>query len=941
VERVWELTALEECLNAAGAEIGSSVFVEAPTGGGKSSLLTAAGEIARRCNVRVLAAAGKALERDFPFGLALQLFEPLWWAAGTELRRQLLDGPAQRAASLLTDKQLDGPPDDNERHYPVIHGLFWVTQNLLRSLSHDQADGLALIVDDAHWADALSLRFLAYLADRAQELPIAIIVAARAGERSTDPQALATIRRAAGASLVRPGALSGEAVGELVVRRFPGADPAFCLAFARVTGGNPFLVGQLLDELDRRELDPMVIDRIALAEIVPEKVRDSVAAQLDAMQPSTRRVAQSVAVFGDGASVRRVARLAELSSRTVLVAADALVSMQLLSPGIPMSFLQPLIRSAVLASLPPFERSQAHLTAARILAERQASVEEIGWHLLNAPANDDPGAIGPLRAAAALALDGDDPEQAIVLLVRALAEHPAPELRAELLTELAGAEAQAGHPEAGERLSEARRISEDPGRRAELALTHGKLLYTQGRYREAADVLAEGRRDFADTEPRFAAQLTAAYVSVASLVGELQPAAMELRNQLVGDLAGPPSELQRSAIAHTVVQDGLLGTPRMQITRLAELAWGDGAMLTADRAFDLDAPLLCAGLVCADELERTVEISGAVLSVTASRQPLLVNAIVRCARAWAFYHQGRLAEAEADAHAALHGHRDASSGFVQSALALIACCHIERGHLQPAENVLVSLERQEIRDSIAQALRLNTRAQLRLAQHRPQEALQDAVSAGLLINSRIAGASPGVIPWRSTAALAHLALGEVGSARTLAEEELAEARRIDLTRIVIRDLRILGLALNSDGIEKLAEAVAIGDSAPRRLEHVRSLVDYGAALRRKNRRADAREPLRRGLDLSHKGGASVLESVARIELIATGARPRRHASSGVDSLTVSQRRVAELAARGLTTRQIAETLFVTPKTVEFHLRQTYVKLAVSSREELAAALNLV
>lgn len=100
-----------------------------------------------------------------------------------------------------------------------------------------------------------------------------------------------------------------------------------------------------------------------------------------------------------------------------------------------------------------------------------------------------------------------------------------------------------------------------------------------------------------------------------------------------------------------------------------------------------------------------------------------------------------------------------------------------------------------------------------------------------------------------------------------------------------------------------------------------------------------REPLRRGLDLSHNVGASVLATRAQTELIATGARPRRPASSGIDSLTVSQRRVAELAATGLTTRQIAETLFVTSKTVEYHLRHTYRKLNVGSRAELIEALS--
>jgi DNA-binding CsgD family transcriptional regulator len=940
VEREWELAALEQCLESARARVGSVVFVEAPAGEGKSRLLTAAGDMARQANMRVLAAQGAELERDFPFGVALQLFEPLWLRASIELREQLLDGPAQLAAALLNEKHIDAPRDASERQYPVVHGLFWATRNLVQSLSDGDADGVAMVIDDAHWADRLSLRFLAYLADRNTELPIAIILAARAGEPSADPQALAVLRGAGAGSLLRPAPLSADGVLDLVRRRFPTAEPEFCAACATATGANPFLLTELLEELAMREQAPTA-SAIALAEVVPESVGYSVGARLDAMQPATRRVAQSLAVLGGGASVRQVARLAELDSKAVLVAADALAAMDVLTPGMPLSFAQPLIESAVLASVPQFRRALAHLEAAAILHEQHANAEEIVHHLLRAPADDDATAIVPLRESAARALQDGNPERAVKLLERALAEHPDPELRVELLAELGRAATDAGYPGASERLSEARRISEHPGRRAELALDHGYSLYARGLFEDAANALQDGLDELADGDPELAGELTAAYVSAASLVRELRPRAMELRDRMLAELRGAPGSRQRAAIAHTIVHDGLLGEPQSQIRRLAELAWGDGALLGANGAVDFSAPLLCAGLVFADELELAVAIGDKVLSASSPDGVPAVLALVRCARAWAFYHQGRLIEAAADANTALNGAPGAPAGFAQSALAMIVCCHIERGDLEQAESALALLEHRGISDSISHALQLHVRAQLRLAEHRPQEALQDAVHAGLVIDSQYAGASPGAIPWRSTAALAHLALGAAEPARALVEDELLEARRIGLARIVIRDLRILGLLLNSKGLKRLAEAVQTGDSNPGRLEHIRALIDHGAALRRKNRRAAAREPLRRGLDLSHKVGASVLATRAQTELIATGARPRRPASSGIDSLTVSQRRVAELAATGLTTRQIAETLFVTGKTVEYHLRQTYRKLDISSRAELSEALSAV
>jgi DNA-binding CsgD family transcriptional regulator len=121
---------------------------------------------------------------------------------------------------------------------------------------------------------------------------------------------------------------------------------------------------------------------------------------------------------------------------------------------------------------------------------------------------------------------------------------------------------------------------------------------------------------------------------------------------------------------------------------------------------------------------------------------------------------------------------------------------------------------------------------------------------------------------------------------------------------------------------------------------VRALVDLGAALRRTNQRAAAREPLQRADDLAREGGAQTLRERARTELQATGARPRREALlSGPASLTPSERRIAELAATGQSNREIALALFVTPKTVEYHLRNVYRKLDIATRRELTTALS--
>jgi DNA-binding NarL/FixJ family response regulator len=133
--------------------------------------------------------------------------------------------------------------------------------------------------------------------------------------------------------------------------------------------------------------------------------------------------------------------------------------------------------------------------------------------------------------------------------------------------------------------------------------------------------------------------------------------------------------------------------------------------------------------------------------------------------------------------------------------------------------------------------------------------------------------------------------------------------------------------------------VAVLETSPARLELARALVDLGAEMRRARERSAAREPLRRGQELAVRCGAAPLAARAHDELLGTGARPQRVALRGADALTPSERRVARLAADGLTNREIAQALFVTEKTVEAHLRRAFDKLDVRARTQLARALD--
>jgi DNA-binding CsgD family transcriptional regulator len=200
-------------------------------------------------------------------------------------------------------------------------------------------------------------------------------------------------------------------------------------------------------------------------------------------------------------------------------------------------------------------------------------------------------------------------------------------------------------------------------------------------------------------------------------------------------------------------------------------------------------------------------------------------------------------------------------------------------------------------------------------------------------------ANPAEARWMSDAALIKLALGDREGACELAESEVALARRFGAPRALGVALRANGLVAGGDeGLELLREAVDVLRGSPASLEQAHALIELGAALRRANRRSEARGSLQEGLEIARRCGAAPLAERAYDELSATGARPRRIIRSGVEELTPSELRVARMAADGMRNKEIAQALFVTVRTVETHLRHAYQKLDISSRGELAAAL---
>lgn len=939
VEREHELSVIEQALADARDGAGTVVLIEAPAGKGKSRLLTMAGDLAREADMQVAGAHGSELEREFPFGVAVQLFEPRWTAADAAERALLLAGPARHAADLMRGELPPAGRSPEDQAYSIVHGLFWMSANLV---STDEGAGdpssLAMLVDDVQWADRPSLRFLAYLAERIADLPIALLLTLRTGEDSADRTALAALRRMSAGRVLHPGSLSDQGVTLLVSTVFPEADAEFSGACASVTHGNPFLLIELLEELRRTGAAPDSATAARLSERAPESVMQAVAARLDALPLPARRVARAIAVLGTGAPLHLVAALAELPDHEAAQAADNLAAVYLVQPGSPLEFVHPLIGSAVRDAIPPLDRGALHRRAATLLAEEGAAEDQIVAHLLAAPPGEDPAALAALRAGARRALASGAAQSAVRMLERALAESPSRALQPELLAELAEAQSAAGMPHAIERLEHALSIAGSGELRARLALTQARAYYDACRYREAADVLAFALRQV-DPEAEIVAALEAAFVAAAFFVPALQAEAAARARSLLARVGRPPRPPELDALAHLAIHGALRGESRADVTAVARAAWHEGELLGAESLDGLGWPLPGAALLFVDDLEFSLLICDAALAAAREEDSPAAYAAASYCRAWPLYEQGRVAEAAVDAQAGLDARPDGWRSYLRPACAAVALCHLQRGVLDQAETALSIIDQPDVRERIHIPSLLEARAQLRLAQHRPQDALADALRAGEELDITLQVINPGAVAWRSAAALAKLALGDPAGARDLAAAELDLAVRIDVPRLIVRNTRILGLAeRGAAGLHLLAEAVARGEDCGPRLEHTQALLDYGAELRRSNQRAAARLPLRRALDLAHRGGALALADRAQVELAAAGARPRRIMLSGLDALTPSERRVAKLAAHGLTTRQIAEALFVTPKTVEFHLRHTYQKLEVNSRSQLSQLL---
>jgi DNA-binding CsgD family transcriptional regulator len=935
LERDAALARIDQCLREAIAGGGSLLLLEGPAGIGKTRLIVAAGRRGRELGLTTLSARGSELERDFAYGLVRQLFEAPLVAASLSERAEFLSGAAGRAAPLFGI----GPVQDDvagallDPSFAILHGLYWLCANL------GQRCPVLLCIDDVHWADQASLRFLHYLGRRLEELPIAVVAAARPAQPSDGPPVLAALAAEPPTEVFVLAPLSEHAVAELMRLAFgTDAEPTFAAACHEVTGGVPFLVRELLRAIAEAGIEPTAAASSRVAGLAPRAVSHSVVHRLSRLSASARALARAAAVLGE-VDLRLAAGLAGLDPGTAATAADELAAAGILDEGRPLRFVHPIVRAAVEADLPPGERAGLHAAAAGCLADEGASPHRIAAHLLATdPAGDD-RVVDSLLSAARTATANGAPDSAVAYLRRALAEPPSGRLRPDVLLELGFAESYAGDPQAAAHLQAALDIASAATAQVSITLALGRMLQIGGRNRESLEVFDRTRARLGATDRSAALTLEGAALGAAQFDTETADDAARriarLRRLAEEEPDVPPSVFGTLAVAAANANE-----PADVVARLALRAL-DGAPKLLPEAVDRPPFFYHASnaLAFAERYQEALSRFGGALADARRLGSLPHVLALSCYRALHHLRLGNLADAEADARVALETGPRLPGLHAAVALAALLETLAERAEFAAAEAADKRYRLAEQFPTTMQAGWLIAgRGRLRLAERRPSAALDDLLAAGdLFAGLRIS--TPSIAPWRSDAALAHLALGAHAEARALAAEEVTLAQAFKGPRTLGVALRAAGLTDGGRrGIELLRQAVRALEGSGARLEHARAMADLGAALRRAGQRAESRDVLRVALDLAHRCGATALTERTRTELLAAGGRPRRPVISGLDSMTPSERRVAQLAADGLSNREIAQNLFVTTRTVEGHLTHAYQKLAITSREQLPAAL---
>jgi DNA-binding CsgD family transcriptional regulator/tetratricopeptide (TPR) repeat protein len=909
LEREAEIHQLAEVLRSAQAGAGQVCLIEGPSGIGKSRLLKACAEQAEAAHFRVARVLCSELTSEYPFGVVHNLFGPILKRADATSRAQALQGPAVLAEPVFSS----GTATDE---FAVLHGLYWLTLNLA------EQGPLAILIDDVPWADPLSQRFFAYLAERIDDLPVALVATIRSGDAGAASPWVTSVSSAVTSPVIRPAELSRQAVRALLAKDLPQTtvDKELVDGVMQRTGGNPFFVVALTDAM---RLDDAPIQS------TPEQIRWHMSRRLARLGTSALALAKAGAVLGRDTPLRVVTQLAAIADDEAVMAAESLLSVHILQSSDPVVFNHSIVREAIYGGLDTEERLVLHANAAQILSNADEEPEVIAEHVLLSSKTDQSWAREALHDAGRAAARKGAPAAALRYLRRAVDATDPEAVSPSLLLEVGLAEAASGEVASLQHFERALTMVTDPREQADALFSLGAALYRFGRYGEAQTTFRRGAELFVNSDERLrfesAALSTRAHMSpTAALPAD------------VIDLAHRTGT--REIWAVQALHDSLSRPPARAAAELATRALDGGALLAARGSQCVAVHVATLALTQCNRLVEANEAADAIVRDAVDRGLQLEFAEASWTRALILHARGRLDEAAADAQAALDRHSETGNVHAHTAAAILAHCMIDRGDLDQAGQSLGYANVDALEAPFVKAYYWVASCRLHLARGDVRAAASVVAKVRMLLGSeRDGNLNPTLLPWRSMAAIAAHQSGDDPACRRFFDEEIELSQSFGVPIA-------LGAALRRRAsTEPIAQSVRSYEMAVEALEGTeaslqlgRAHVGLGRCLTRRGDLSAARRHLAVALDLAHRCGATVLIADVRRELTTAGGRPRRLALTGKDSLTPTEARIARLAVQGMAARDIAERLFVSRNTVSWHLRNVYRKLNVESREQLTA-----
>ena len=900
VGRAAELRVLDELLQGLLRGDGGALLVHGEPGIGKTTLLDA---VAERCgdDMAVLWGRGAEMEAELAFALLADVLGPVLGARDTlpGLQRAALEG----ALAL-------GPPAPGDRLAVCV-----ATLGVLRSAAARQP--VLVVVDDVQWADACSRECIEYVARRVGA-GVGVVLAAREPWDGIERSGLPRLP-------VAP--LDERTSAELLRATMPHLATDAATVIVESAAGNPLALVELPATLTADQRPGVATIEAPLAP--GNRLRRAFATRIGALDEPARRALLIAAAEPGGDLATTTAGCERVGTEIGhLVAAE---SAGLVRLGAAVTFAHPLVRGAVYELATPAQRRAAHAALAQVTRAQRRT-----WHLASATIGPDEEIAAELTRLGAEAAERRAYAAASATFERAAALTRDEDAASERLLLGGAAAAAAGAPDrALTMVRAASRKAVTPATRRRAEHLAGRTLIWSGRASEATSLLVAEAEAVTVDSPELAAAMLADAASGEATINSYVRAERLARRavDLLGAAGGPSTRLAvLTTFAWVLTLRGMTPEARPALAEAERLAEGlDGLgsdwpwihllLRTQVAVGDFETAQTTGSALC----ERAYE-AGALATLSGA---LLVSADAAFRLgAWSAADAGTLQAVRVGAEAG----QPALRGF-----ALVTRARLLAAEGREQESLGVVSDALAIADStgISSGLRFvhAARGFLDLSLDRVPEAVEALETVARLVKGS-GLEDPTVVPWAPDLIEAYARAGQVDDANGVLAmlERQAESTESDVAAAAVARCRGI-LAYDFD--PAFAAALAADDRRPMPFERARTLLAYGRRLHRARRRAEARERLREAVDGFDHVGAAAWADQARHELRAAGGRRRAPAT---DALTSQEHRVADAVCEGMSNREIAAALYLSPKTIEFHLRQIYRKLGIHSRTQLVTAL---